>query len=477
MRYVHQWGIICFAVLTLAACTSVGTADLQQGPAAPVTLKARVVPPDSIRAPEVVQADTTRFVRGILRGERVQADRNVHTLVGPTTVRSMEPVVRVPGVDTLPLPAAQAVIPEHIAMNAPPLVQARDPGSRDRNRYNFTFYNKLQGLRHNSLYCLLEDHLGALWLGTAGAGVTRFDGRNFMHFGMEQGFDANHVFGMVQARDSALWFATDAGIFRFDGHGFKRYSKANGLPVDRTVELFEDRDGGIWSTTADGGLVRLRNDSLVVLPPSEGMTWRVTAISQDPAGRMWFGSPGGLHLYDGNAFVHFRLDPSVFKGSAREFTWDRHGHLWFSSSQYGVFRTELPAVQISAAAPMACSFYSGSVEVPFDKARALYNDGEGGIWVGIWGNGMVRMADPTYGEASTFTHFSVAQGLPEIHVRRFLRDRHGDLWIATNGGGVVRYDPHSFTHYTDQEGLLGNYAYGLVEDEEGQLWIATGDGG
>ncbi|MDP4586853.1 MAG: hypothetical protein NWS86_01625, partial [Flavobacteriales bacterium] len=43
-----------------------------------------------------------------------------------------------------------------------------------------------------------------------------------------------------------------------------------------------------------------------------------------------------------------------------------------------------------------------------------------------------------------FNHYGAAEGLPVDGVYDLLQDKAGYLWIATEGGGVVRFDGKHF---------------------------------
>lgn len=61
-------------------------------------------------------------------------------------------------------------------------------------------------------------------------------------------------------------------------------------------------------------------------------------------------------------------------------------------------------------------------------------------------------------------------------VRQGFLDRSGSLWFATNNEGVYRYDGTSFTHFSVQDGLCSNYVSCITEDDAGNLWFGTDKG-
>ncbi len=78
------------------------------------------------------------------------------------------------------------------------------------------------------------------------------------------------------------------------------------------------------------------------------------------------------------------------------------------------------------------------------------------------------------GEWRTYT---TKDGLPSDLLISALVDRHGALWIGTDGGGLVRFHEGQWTRYTTREGLGSDIVFALHEDGQGTLWIGTSGGG
>jgi ligand-binding sensor domain-containing protein/signal transduction histidine kinase len=71
-------------------------------------------------------------------------------------------------------------------------------------------------------------------------------------------------------------------------------------------------------------------------------------------------------------------------------------------------------------------------------------------------------------------HYNIEHGLGTGAVESGCIDKKGNLWFATNGGGISRYDGKSFTNYTTTMGLVSNWVTDVLEDKDGNIWIATG---
>ena len=70
--------------------------------------------------------------------------------------------------------------------------------------------------------------------------------------------------------------------------------------------------------------------------------------------------------------------------------------------------------------------------------------------------------------------YGIQSGLSTSVVHDVVQDCHQQLWIATQGGGVVRYDGYQFTSFTTRDGLSHDSVACVLEDRQGRLWFGTG---
>jgi ligand-binding sensor domain-containing protein/two-component sensor histidine kinase len=73
-------------------------------------------------------------------------------------------------------------------------------------------------------------------------------------------------------------------------------------------------------------------------------------------------------------------------------------------------------------------------------------------------------------------YLDVDQGMGASYVFDILEDKSGNLWLATEGVGISKYNGVSFTHYGQKEGLSSNIVRRMLPDKSGRIWIVTEDG-
>ena len=162
------------------------------------------------------------------------------------------------------------------------------------------------GLPENSILCILQDHLGYMWLGTQ-SGLVKYDGFNMALYQPDPDDSlsiSNRFVNIIyEDRSGILWVGTDGGLNRFD----------------RETETFT-------------GYMHNPEDSISINQNE------VISIYEDKLGNFWVGTMEGLNLFDrqNGSFEHIYYQDSVksalLKNPVRAFIEDRlTGNLYVGS--------------------------------------------------------------------------------------------------------------------------------------------------
>jgi len=326
----------------------------------------------------------------------------------------------------------------------------------------------------------------------------------------EQGLPQNSVTAMLQDHQGYLWVGTFGGLARFDGQRFTLFESAEMLPLGNNgvLSLYESRSKVVWIGTLNGGLIRLDNGVVTTYTERDGLPSRfISSIREDAEGKLWFNTSEGVAYFVGTkpqAYPTHRGKP------VREFLLQaRDGSMWFRSGQDVLrFGTDGSIATLNSLKPTAFLVHEardGSVWIAFRDRYRLVRYHQGVFsdvqLPTIWGQELMRrelggdylvytisMAENANGELLLLTPAGLCRiadgrlGPPEalalpsngrelLKVRSLLVDREGDLWVGTNGMGLIRLRRAPLTAYGKTEGLSDSGFNAVFQDREGRIWL------
>ena len=113
-------------------------------------------------------------------------------------------------------------------------------------------------LYDRSVYAILRDKQGKLWVGTYGGGVSVFDEQDKLltRLGVENGFCSNSISHLYMDTEGGVWIATRNGIGYIEDTNrpdcFELYANAHSLDDCHVRAIHQDKTGNIWLSTNDG---------------------------------------------------------------------------------------------------------------------------------------------------------------------------------------------------------------------------------
>lgn len=307
---------------------------------------------------------------------------------------------------------------------------------------------------HDNVFCSLRDKTGALWFGTTGEGVYRYDGNSFTNYTTRDGLNSNTIRSIIEDRARHIILGTDSGISRYDGISFVDMTKNSALSHSSISSLLEDKKGRLWigdykDGSYDSGVYFYDpsyddEDGFVdfytvdhIQRDGDFRLLRTNGLEEDNAGNIWFVGQNADDLvrYDGNSLLKITFTEEVgsYGFVYRSMILDKKGTLWLGTQRHGAL-TYVPAA---------------------DKSGKN---------------------QPPSGQAS-FVHFTEESGPGHSCVMAILEDSKGNVWFCTDGEGVWRYDGRFYKNFNTEDGLLNNSVFSAVEDQKGNLWFGTRDVG
>ncbi len=212
----------------------------------------------------------------------------------------------------------------------------------------------------------------------------------------------------------------------------------------------------------------------------------VNRIVKDSRGFLWFCTEEGLSRFDGYTFTNYGVEQGLLHRNVTDFLETRAGEFWVATYG-GLVRFNpkgIPVSRVSYANEAAAPAPMFTVVVPVDEDRfartatALLESRDGVIWCGTR-NHLYRL-ERRDGRFELLLVDIGAESLKGVGITDLLEDRHGSLWVATVGYGLIRRWPDgSVALYTHRDGLpdVYNQVHDLLEDHQGRLWVATRNSG
>ena len=110
----------------------------------------------------------------------------------------------------------------------------------------------------NYIVALAVDAQGVVWAGTWGGGLSRYDGKTWTQYTVNEGLPGNHVFMLHIDPKGQLWVGTNNGLAKLKpGGGFDVLTMQDGLFHNTVFSMATARDGTLW-VGSFGGVAKIR---------------------------------------------------------------------------------------------------------------------------------------------------------------------------------------------------------------------------
>jgi signal transduction histidine kinase/ligand-binding sensor domain-containing protein len=361
----------------------------------------------------------------------------------------------------------------------------------DLSQYAHTAWTIREGFFDGRVFAIAQTPDGYLWLGTE-TGLLRFDGVRMVRWQPRGQTQLPHetITELLVTREGRLWIGTFAGLASLKDSRLVTYPELAGEVVG---SLVEDSVGTVWAgtiTIPSARLCAIRNNT-VQCAGDERLGNGVFSLLED-RGTLWVGAATGLwqwapgdprryatpisslseviRVNDGPLLIAMtggvkqlvgeKLAAYHMKGidesfDANKLLLDRDGGLWIGTFRQGLIHVHQGRVDR----------YTTADGLSNDTIGALYEDGEGNIWVGT-NDGLDRF------RGLAVTTLSRKHGLPADGSLSVLSARDGTVWVGT-ADGVSRWSDGRTTIYRTRDGLPDDRVGTLFEDSTGRVLVST----
>jgi ligand-binding sensor domain-containing protein/signal transduction histidine kinase len=348
---------------------------------------------------------------------------------------------------------------------------------------SFKTFTTAQGLIHNFISIVYNDKSGNIWFVSGAGGISKYDGSTFTNYTTKQGLPSNIVTAIIEDKNGYFWFGTQGGLSRFDpsSKSFKNFFTKDGLPNDLIVTLFEDYQGNIWVGCWDGGLTRFDPTKNSFYKFSAMADKHVMSIIQDKNKNIFFGCYEGLYYLssekrsihgDNSSVVEYNIANGLVGGVISGIIEDRSGKIWMAT--YGGLSCVDPKTQDLNTGHAEFTNYTKNEGLPSNYLLNIIEDKKGNIWITSNGGGVSRLDQA----GRIIRTYSKGEGLEADHVNNIIEDKNHNIWFGNEGGiSMLDHDRKFFKGLTTAQGLVDYWVLSMIENKKGDTWFCTqGDG-
>ncbi|MDX2191147.1 MAG: two-component regulator propeller domain-containing protein [Bacteroidota bacterium] len=398
--------------------------------------------------------------------------------------------------------------------------------------YRFQRLSMRDGMSNNTIYSVLKDRNGFLWIGTA-RGLNRYDGYlyKFFFYSKENknSIPDNSVRDIKEDQNGMIWIATDNGICKYDpiSNKFKRYlSSADSLNKFSITRILITRDQKIWITSKLGisyldekndnfyPFINNKNDSksipqgggMDLEEDSEGNIWialwpntlckynnkdqtfstynsskdtssilyntSIFNIDLDKAGNVWitcaFNKENGVFILRPKINLITRFE--ITRNNCYSLAYDNlTNSMWIGTMREGIYKVNLTTMEREFFRPN----YNDENSLSDFYPSCLYIDADDNLWVGTMNFGLnkLRLWEDDLGQLLELPSKYVTS---EFRINKLLEDMLGNIWVSCNNGTFCFVNKTNTVreYFTDNSGSIPKH---MCKFREGVL-VSSGTG-
>ncbi|HTJ53482.1 MAG TPA: two-component regulator propeller domain-containing protein, partial [Cyclobacteriaceae bacterium] len=187
----------------------------------------------------------------------------------------------------------------------------------------------------------------------------------------------------------------------------------------------------------------------------------ITSSVQTKSGFLWITSYHGLMRFDGNDVDVFNQNntPILKTGAFEKSYEDAQGTLWFTSQSNGIIQFK----------DNTFKSFPSIANKKLQSVHCLLIVNENTVWVGTTNEGLYLVKNDIVQ--------SVGDSLmQDFTILDIVNDKKNNIWVATDGNGLIKYDGKSLQQFTTSDGLKSNFVNALAVTPHGDILVGTSSG-
>lgn len=312
----------------------------------------------------------------------------------------------------------------------------------------------------NQIWNILQDSRGHYWFGSKDNGLYHKKENTLKRYTTEDGLTHNQIRGIQEDHLGNIFIETSKGISKYDG---EQFSTLEVIKSSKNTWKLEPKD--LWFGCYSEYIYRYDGTSLIelrlpkqdlrkVLGEEKGTLpledfkfspYTVYGLEIDKEGHLWIGTESaGAYRYNGASFIWFgekelSVLPDGRVPAVRSMIQDKEGYFWLSNfiSKYRICSDcpdgyeKLKAVDLS----------EDLLEDKLPYFNSGLSDKSGDLWMITYGGGVWLY------DGHSFLNTEIHNGKETVLLVSIYEDRDGILWLGTDNDGVYREEGEGFVKY------------------------------
>ena len=354
---------------------------------------------------------------------------------------------------------------------------------KSENFYRFRHIGVEDGLSQGSIYHILKDSRGFLWLGTQD-GVNRFDGNNIQVYLSGATGESTNVQGIAEDTAANLWVGSHKGLYQYirKKNKFVRPTFVSTFG-EKSVHVFSDRNKHVY-ILSENGLYSIQRNKTVLI--NKEITYDRSQynnfLAESPEGDLWFlDSQHGLKRYAVTSHKvswYFSDNPNNIYGKPAAFTcitFDREGNLWLGNKT-GISKFDYKKKEVQT--------FKSSFGLKNYNIADITQDKNGLLWLASDTEGILIFDPLKQKLIQRLRHEEdISNSLKFNEVSKLYIDENNDVFANSDPQGldIITAVSSAFSFYTfgkdPMYNLSGYSVRGLAEDDSSRIWIGSELGG
>lgn len=352
-----------------------------------------------------------------------------------------------------------------------------------QDHIQFKSYTINDGLSQSYVSCIVQDQLGALWVGTQD-GINRFNGNNFDVFTADQGYDISNEYILTAKKDESgnLWFGTYDGLIRYNLNAEKFSSFL--LPHNKRIEIRAleiDNQGNVWIGTAFGDLYKFDHKKELFELKDSSFNTAIKAINVDKDQVLVVSEYEGLLVAnkdftkkEKHAISVPEMDKNIMVNSLLKHPKDKT----LLATNFGVFEFIKETKQFKPFKKNVFDQLGGIniIDVLFISTNRFFVATES---AGLY---QIEINESKESIINYVADFFQKNTLLSDKINKVYQDKKGNIWIASQRG-LNSFDPYNTGFRgvgfsgNPKKGLASQNVWGFHEDPTGAFLFVAGDHG